>query len=234
MEEKKESRPAQKKKYSSVFSMILHSLFTILLLTLASWFLLVVWFISRIGVQDGYVVSGEIDLIAKYNIEFILVHYVPIIGKTLSVLNQIQQGIHFSMGYIFEWISGLLQKINYQTALSSQQISTTVTAILFGTMEIVVYRLLLFIMNLPLLLCLLFVLFVDGLGQRDIRKFQGSRESTFFFHRIKPMTGKIFFILFLVYMSIPLVISPTLFLVPMSLILSVMTMLTVKNYKKYA
>lgn len=112
--------------------------------------------------------------------------------------------------------------------------SGSVINILSGTASIIISRLLLFTKNLPLLLCLLFVMLVDGLGQRDIRKFQGSRESTFFFHRIKPLTGTVFYGFFLVYMCMPFSLSPQITLVPMALLFSIMTMLTVKHYKKYA
>ena len=55
---------------------------------------------------------------------------------------------------------------------------------------------------------MLFVLIVDGLGQRDIRKFQGARESAFIFHRIKPLTATLFYAAFLAYSSAPCFVSP--------------------------
>lgn len=105
--------------------------------------------------------------------------------------------------------------------------------VLIETAEIVIDRLFIFILSLPLWGSLLFVMTVDGLVQRDIRKFQAARESTFLFHWLKLLTSKLFYSFFLVYMSIPWVIQPQTLLLPMALIVSVLVMLSIKNYKKY-
>lgn len=109
-----------------------------------------------------------------------------------------------------------------------------VSTVFFSTAAMVVDRFMIFSLHLPLMVGLLFILVVDGLVQRDIRKFQGARESTFFFHRIKPLTGKIFTFLFLIYLALPFPGYAEIILFPMMLILSIMAMISIKSYKKYA
>jgi hypothetical protein len=77
------------------------------------------------------------------------------------------------------------------------------------------------------------VLMIDGLVLRDKRKFQGARESTFIFHRLKPLAKISFFSLFFIYMVIPYSVLPGVFLVPMVMLSSLFTMLAIKSFKKY-
>jgi energy-coupling factor transporter transmembrane protein EcfT len=77
------------------------------------------------------------------------------------------------------------------------------------------------------------VLMIDGLALRDKRKFQGARESTFLFHRLKPLAKLSFFSLFIIYMVMPYGISPSVFLIPMVALSSLFTMLSIKSFKKY-
>jgi len=80
---------------------------------------------------------------------------------------------------------------------------------------------------------LYFIFFADGLIQRDIRKFQGARESTLFFHRIKPLSIFFIYTIFFIYMATPLPLPPELTLIPMILLSGLSTMLTIRTYKKY-
>ena len=65
--------------------------------------------------------------------------------------------------------------------------------LLSGTLAVVVKRFWVFIMALPLFLLSLILGLVDGLVQRDIRKFKGARESTLLFHKIKRSGAALFF-----------------------------------------
>jgi integrating conjugative element membrane protein (TIGR03747 family) len=105
--------------------------------------------------------------------------------------------------------------------------------VMFEISTLVAVRLFTFLMNLPFLLSMLFIAIVDGLSQRDIRKFQVARESAFFFHRVKSMGSKIFYLLFFLYLSLPFSLSPLILLLPMASLISITTMLTIKSYKKY-
>jgi integrating conjugative element membrane protein (TIGR03747 family) len=100
-------------------------------------------------------------------------------------------------------------------------------------MKVISIRLFIFILSFPLWLSVLFVMIVDGLVQRDIRKFQAARESTFLFHRLKLLTENLFYSFFLIYMSMPIAIQPEALLLPTVIIVSVLFKLSIKYYKKY-
>lgn len=105
--------------------------------------------------------------------------------------------------------------------------------ILTGTTLIILQRTLIFLLAIPLFLLCFGLGIIDGLVQRDIRKFQGARESTLLFHEIKRSLGWVFFIPLLVYFSLPWPVSPVWFLVPIAITVGVLTELSVRSFKKY-
>lgn len=233
MEDKKTSSPASvKRKQMTMLNAITQGLSLVLLISLVAWVLLMMWFAGKIFLGDHHMIK-TLDIMNNYYDSFISNHYLPALKKMAYQIKSFIALIHDYYARGLGYLNIALNKANTRISMPAQQTMQTIEKVITGTLEITLLRLLIFIMSLPLFITLLYVFIVDGLGQRDIRKFQGSRESTFFFHWIKPMTGKIFFILFFIYMSIPFSLSPNLILLPMIILLSVMTMFAIKGYKKY-
>jgi integrating conjugative element membrane protein (TIGR03747 family) len=225
--------PKAKKGYSTVLSKMANTVFMVLLLSLLAWLLLMFWFGISLFFKSGSAITARIVSIEISNREFIVLHYHAAFEVLLSWVWNFQNIMQYSMTYTLDLMNILLQKIHHQTPLASKEISLAANTIMFGTLNAVFSRLIIFVMHLPILMTFIFIAVVDGLGQRDVRKHQGARESTFFFHRVNPLTGKLFYLGFLIYMSMPLVFTPTYILLPMAIILSVLTMISIKGYKKY-
>ncbi len=111
--------------------------------------------------------------------------------------------------------------------------ATTLFSLFLKTSDVIADRLSIFISSLPLGGTVLFVMMVDGLVQRDIRKFQAARESTFLFHRLSLLTRHLFYGLFLIYMSLPWQVQSHTFILIMIVMVSGLLMLLIKHYKKY-
>jgi integrating conjugative element membrane protein (TIGR03747 family) len=105
--------------------------------------------------------------------------------------------------------------------------------ILKSTTLIVFMRLKVFLSALPLLGIAIILGFIDGLAQRDIRKFRGARESTFLFHRSKYTLPFMFFIPLLIYLALPWSISPLWSIGPMAVLLGLTIWLSAQSFKKY-
>lgn len=110
--------------------------------------------------------------------------------------------------------------------------NTQILPLLTGIVAVMVSRLWLFTIALPLLILSLGLGLIDGLVQRDIRKFQGARETTLLFHRIKRCGTAIFFIPFFLYMAWLSPVSPLWFFLPMATGLGLWLALTVRFFKK--
>lgn len=105
--------------------------------------------------------------------------------------------------------------------------------LLSGTLAVVLKRFWVFMMALPLFLLSLIVGFVDGLVQRDIRKFKGARESTLLFHKIKRSGTALFFLPLFAYFAWLSPVSPAWFFVPMAVALGFWLTFSVRFFKKY-
>jgi len=234
MESQPKSNQSNQKKYTTIISSILHWILILLLLTILSWFLLLIWFGIQYSYQESFIVTEKMHELMQLNNGIISTYYISAFYHFILSMKGIEYLANHHLYLLIQWIIKVLNNIHYKMHVSSEVMSQMIINVLFVPAEIVMGRLCIFVINLPFLISVLLIALIDGLGQRDIRKYQGARESAFFFHRIKPMTGKLFFLGFLVYMSWPWVISPLSFLIPITLIFSGMVIYLVKNFKKYA
>jgi len=106
-------------------------------------------------------------------------------------------------------------------------------AIAWGVTRIMLGRVLIFLLAIPLFLLCAMLGVVDGLVQRDIRKFQGARESTLFFHQMKSNLSFWFFIPMFAYFAWPWATMPTWFLIPIAFVMSVFIQASLRSFKKY-
>jgi integrating conjugative element membrane protein (TIGR03747 family) len=102
------------------------------------------------------------------------------------------------------------------------------------------YTLLVFLVRL-LVLCLMFPLFcmaafvglVDGLVRRDIRRFGAGRESGFLYHRAKAALMPLLVLPWVIYLALPVSVSPLLILLPSALLVGIGVDITAGSFKKY-
>ena len=86
---------------------------------------------------------------------------------------------------------------------------------------------------LPLFLMTAFVGLVDGLVRRDIRRFGAGRESGFVYHRAKATLVPLLVLPWVIYLALPISVSPLLILLPSSVLLGVAVDIAAGSFKKY-
>ncbi len=94
-------------------------------------------------------------------------------------------------------------------------------------------RVALLLFCLPFYFLLVFVSVVEGLVQRDLRKFGGGRESTLVFHRAKLLIKPFFIGAWVLYFILPISIPIHYFVIPSGILFSLAVMMTMKSFKKY-
>jgi integrating conjugative element membrane protein (TIGR03747 family) len=123
---------------------------------------------------------------------------------------------------------------NHRTDFHIKENLHRAVTVVWESTRLVATRLWLFILSLPLFLLCFCVGMVDGLVQRDIRKFQSARESALLFHWIKG-TGLVCLVLpFFMYVVCPWPLSALWFLSPMAIVLGCVTQMGLRSFKKYA
>lgn len=94
-------------------------------------------------------------------------------------------------------------------------------------------RLLILILCTPLILMAVFVGLVDGLVKRDIRRFIAGHESGFVYHRAKAFLIPTIVLPWVIYLALPISISPLMVMLPCALIAGIVMNITASSFKKY-
>lgn len=122
----------------------------------------------------------------------------------------------------------LYQPVKYLVKNSKESILLATTA-----SKLFMVRVALLVSYLPFYFLIAFVSVVEGLVQRDLRKFGGGRESTLLFHRAKLLIKPFFISVWLLYFILPITIPIHRFVIPSGIMFSLAVMLTMKSFKKY-
>ncbi len=211
------SNPQPKRTPHSTFIGILFSIIiNLILLALLSWVLLTIWVVIKYFILKDSSIHDQIRVILNYDLSEVANYYPSVCKYLISIF----QHIHINIKKI----------INFFVDLA---VNEKMFYVFIESTEIILVRACLFFLAMPFFIVIYFISIVDGLAQRDIRKYRAERESTFFFHRVKSLSSSCLFILFFVYMVIPLPVGPIWLLFPIIFLYSFFTMLSVKYYKKY-
>jgi len=163
-------------------------------------------------------------------------------GKTAKDL------IDLSYLWVFEK-SGLIEWINY-SAVQSRLHSTSNDGISQFLGRVYVYvedyglaavytcltfltRMVILVLTTPLFLMAAFTGMVDGLVRRDLRRFGAGRESGFIYHRAKMMIVPLLVAPWVIYLALPVSLSPVLILLPCAVALGLAVSITAGSFKKY-
>lgn len=99
--------------------------------------------------------------------------------------------------------------------------------------KVVILRLCILFLSIPAYILFAFVGLVTGLVQRDLRKWGAGRESTDKFELSSKLISLSIVLCFVIYLTWPDSINPTLIIVPFAAMFGYALHLTASNYKKY-
>ena len=96
-----------------------------------------------------------------------------------------------------------------------------------------IIRLILIIFSLPVFLIAWWVGFVDGLVERELRRWGGGRESSNVFNLARRSVMPTFYTACVIYLSLPFSINPSIVILPFALMLCLTMRITMARLKKY-
>ncbi len=214
-----EKTPARtKNKPPGIFSALIFAVIKTLIISMMAWLVLIIGFLVETIALEQNRALQQAQSLALLNINFISENVSPLAKILLHWFFVFHQTVLNFVNHV-----GLLQKPIVQQSVN----------LLITVTEIILSRLLIFLSALPLFALIILVFAADGLVKRDIRKFQGARETTFIFHRTKYLWGFCFFIPLFIYLSLPLPLMPVLFLWVQAILLGMVAMLSATYFKKY-
>lgn len=105
--------------------------------------------------------------------------------------------------------------------------------ILLLSSQCLLIKLIILFAALPLFALTMIAGLVDGLNQRAIRTACLGRESSYVFHRLNHYLKKGLVILLMLWLALPVSITPAYVFVPVSLLMGLMVAMTASRFKKY-
>ena len=106
-------------------------------------------------------------------------------------------------------------------------------AILCAITHVITIKLCIITLSIPLFGLAILTGLVDGLSQRAIRTASLGRESTYIFHKSIPMIRKIFVMLVLLLLSLPISIAPSPIFLSLAVLMGLLASLSASRFKKY-
>lgn len=86
---------------------------------------------------------------------------------------------------------------------------------------------------MPVFVLFAMVALVDGLVQRDLRRWGGGRESSFVYHHAKRLMAPSIAMAWVVYLALPFSVHPNWVILPFALLNAVTVAITASSFKKY-
>jgi len=94
-------------------------------------------------------------------------------------------------------------------------------------------RLAILSLAMPIFLLFSLVALVDGLVQRDLRRWGGGRESSFVYHYAKKAAVPLVVLTWVTYLALPFSLHPTFVVLPFAVLFALTVAVTASKFKKY-
>jgi integrating conjugative element membrane protein (TIGR03747 family) len=99
--------------------------------------------------------------------------------------------------------------------------------------QVFAVRLGILLLALPLFAMFALIAIVDGLVQRDLRRWGGGRESSFVYHWAKRAALPLLVLTWVVYLALPFSLHPSLVILPFATLFALSIAVTASRFKKY-
>jgi len=147
--------------------------------------------------------------------------------------------------YLFEVtrLVAFIQWVSPPPATNEQGLRPTLHKIYQPTAEFVIammqvtqlfsVRLAILTLAMPVFLLFSLVALVDGLVQRDLRRWGGGRESSFVYHYARKAALPLVVITWIVYLALPFSVHPSFIVLPFAVMFALSVAVTASTFKKY-
>lgn len=150
----------------------------------------------------------------KYHVLFEMTHFITFIGWVSPPTRMNEQGIRPILHKIYRSVAAFV--------IAMMQIT-----------QVFSVRLAILALAMPVFLLFSLVALVDGLVQRDLRRWSGGRESSFVYHYAKRAALPLIVLTWVIYLSLPFSLHPTFIVLPFAALFALSVAVTASTFKKY-
>lgn len=147
-----------------------------------------------------------------------------------SLLSALPMENHFQFSLAHPYLAKLsFNEITADLVTKAQQL----IKLMLLTSQCMLIKLMILLAAMPLFALAMIAGLVDGLNQRAIRTACLGRESSYVFHRLNHYFRKGLVIVLMIWLAMPISITPAYVFIPISLMLALMVAMTASRFKKY-
>lgn len=196
----------------------------LILVLFLGWLALIIWAVSQ-WLLHGY--TFTIDLVNN------------LVNTQREAITPVYQGsllaalpleIKPSWAFTIPYLSKLA--VNAYAADLLEKFQQFIQLVLLSS-QCLLIKLIILLAAMPLFTLAMVAGLVDGLNQRAIRTACLGRESSYVFHRLNHYFKKLLVILLMLWLALPISITPAYVFVPISLLMGLMAAMTASRFKKY-
>ena len=151
--------------------------------------------------------------------------------KTYHVLFEVTRFVDF-----IEWVSMPVVPGEHGVRATVRRIYRPMAKFVIAAMQmtqVFSVRLALLTLAMPVFVLFALVALVDGLVQRDLRRFGGGRESSFVYHWVKQSVLPLLVLTWVVYLALPFSLHPNFIVLPFATLFALCIAVTASTFKKY-
>lgn len=194
------------------------------LVLLLGWLCLLIWAVSQWFLHDYNSAYHTVSHLADTQREAIT----PVYQGSLLTALPLDASPNLNLAHL--WLNKLA--INAFTADLIEK-SQQFFQLMLLTSQCMLIKLIILLAAMPLFALTMIAGLVDGLNQRAIRTACLGRESSYVFHRLNHYFKKLLLILLMLWLALPISITPAYVFIPVSLLMSLMVAMTASRFKKY-
>lgn len=137
---------------------------------------------------------------------------------------------------IYQWLFIKTHILHYMQSLPQNHVLSELRNYFYILIEVTMLfavKLVMVFLSIPLFILFGVVGLIDGLVQRDLRKFGGGRESSLLYHSAKRLIFPIFILGYVIYLLMPFNLLPEFIFLPFAVLFGFFIAMTMKSFKKY-
>jgi integrating conjugative element membrane protein (TIGR03747 family) len=234
------STPKQDKR-TSIIDFITHSILVIvaslILSIIVEWVGMIFWWPEQGSLHSLNMLNNEINFINDGFSSATVFNYKPVdlINYAYSTFYDVNDK-EGAVNNFLRWVNepntsnvGAIEAFFKGTGYNIKEFLLSA----FYIFLVFIIRLSILLLSLPLFILVTVLALIDGFAQRDIRRWQNGRESGFRYHYAKALALPSFFIVWVLYLSIPFSIHPNFLILPLAIVYGYVIREMVSWFKKY-
>lgn len=148
------------------------------------------------------------------------------LGKPIQLAKTLASDLHTAL-FVWQGQDVTASLPHDRSLLGEYALAAIVSVQLFSV------RMAILVLSLPVFLVFAVVAMVDGLVQRELRRWGGANEQGYVYHHVKRLIGPMIWLPLIIYLSLPTSMHPNWIVMPFAALFALTVWVTAQTFKQY-